>query len=88
MSANIHYPSSNVRFQQNVKDKDHSVNLSITRKDNINVQRAGVDRTGFSWFRVGDQRRALVNGNKLSVSRKADKYFVQRSGHLTLKSST
>lgn len=40
-------------------------------------------RTGIIWFRVGNQRRALVHGNKLLGSIKADKHLVQRGGYWT-----
>jgi hypothetical protein len=45
-------------------------------------------RTWFSWFRVGDQRWALVHGNKFPTSKKAYKYLDQRGGYWTLKKST
>lgn len=77
--------------RKNVQDADHSVNLRVTREDNVKVERVGVKRTGFRWFRVGDQRRALVHGNKHLGSIKADKYLVQRGDYWTgyiLKSSS
>lgn len=46
------------------------MHLGVTREDNIKVERAGVKRAGSSWFRVDDQRRALVQGNKFSVPKK------------------
>jgi len=67
--------------RKNVKEADHSVNLGVTRQDNIKDERAGVKQTGFSWLRFGDQRRVLIHGNILLGSITADKHLVQCGGY-------